>query len=131
MLKPTLTPPNCLIDLIECSPIVSLEYDRGLSEDNRATAEDDCHVGGRYTYDFILRVTGRAAGKGTVAPVCLITDTVFEKYVEVGSDLNNYGFWHVTEEGKTLVSNWLKWLKSEEKDIKEYRRLREKFGGSV
>lgn len=125
-------PADSLIELVQVGPIISIEYDHHASMGAKETAEEECHHGGRYYYDKWLNVVGAGFEFGGTSEVKVsITETVYGKYIEVGSDINAYGFWRVTVEGIELVKDWKKWLKSEEKDIKEYRRLRKKFRGTI
>ena len=125
-----LQPPQELIDLVKCGAIYSIEYDQELSEDNRLEAEADCR-GGHYEWDCLIHIKGRVTGKKLCEPdetQTTITESILKKYVEVNSDLNRWGFWQVTHEGRLLVELWLKYLKHEAKDLREYDRLKKKFG---
>jgi hypothetical protein len=124
-------PPQDLIDLVKCGVIWSIEYDQELSEDARAEAESACHHEGRFEWDCLIHIKGRVAGKQLCHPdetQTTITESILEKYVEVRSDANRWGFWQVTHEGRVLVELWLKYLKHEAKDLREYDRLKKKFG---
>jgi len=122
--RPMKQPAEDLIKLTKIGPITGLTYSREKSQHNKAVAEAESY-GGHFNYDCVIHA------KGYKVDGCHLTETTFLKYVEVGSDINDYGFWRVTAEGHALVSDWEKWLKQEEKDIKEYKRLKEKFGGRV
>jgi len=126
--RPKKQPPQDLIDLTKIGPIMALTYDREQSRHNKKEAESECY-GGHYTYECVFNITGYGVGEDHIET--FITETTMKNYVEVGGDINDYGFWRVTAEGHALVSDWEKWLKKEEKDIREYIRLKEKFGGRV
>ncbi len=126
--KPIVQPTEDLIALTKIGPIIALTYHREKSQDNKAEAESECY-GGHYTYECVFHIKGY--GVGGLHLETFINETTMKNYVEVGTDINDYGFWRVTEQGRTLVSDWEKWLKKEEKDIREYKRLKEKFGGRL
>lgn len=120
-------PTKDLIDLTKIGPIMAFTYDRDLSQNNKSEAE--CEAQGHYTYDCILRVRGYSKVDDLHVLDTFITETTFIKFVEIGTDINEYGFWRVTVEGHALVADWEKWLKKEDKDVREYKRLKKKFGG--
>lgn len=123
MEKPIVQPTEDLIALTKIGPITALTYQRDKSQNNKAEAESEAY--GHYTYDCVIHA------KGYKVDGTHITETTFIKFVEIGTDINHYGFWRVTKEGHALVTDWEKWLKKEDKDIREYKRLKEKFGGRL
>jgi hypothetical protein len=123
--KPKRQPSADLIDLVKVGPIRSLAYDRKKSQASKAEAESEAH--GHYDYDCSIQVQGLMVGD--VCTETTIFESTFLEFVEVGTDINEYGFWRVTVEGHALVSDWEKWMKAEAKDVREYKRLKEKFGG--
>ena len=123
--KPLVQPTEDLIALTKIGPIMAFTYDREKSRDNKNEAESEAH--GHYTYDCVLHVRGY--GVDGLHLETYITETTFIKFVEIGTDINEYGFWRVTKEGHAIVHDWGKWVNKEARDLKEYERLTRKFGG--
>lgn len=114
--RPEKQPTPDLLAIYAIGPIISMTFNRDATDESHAEAEDrNPHCS--FEYEAMIDLKGKN-GKCTVGEYSL-------KRIELHVDCD--GGWRLIHEWVKLCETWLKWLKSEERDLTTYRRLQKKF----
>ncbi len=116
--KATGQPSKDLLSIYAIGPILSMTYNKDATDESEAEAEDRAR-GCSFDYEVIIDLKGKT-GNCTIGEYAL-------KHVELCLDHNSYGCWGLKLKSMKLCENWLKWIKSEEKELATFRRLQKKF----
>lgn len=116
--RPEKQPSPDLLAIYAIGPILSMTYNKDATDNSRAEAEDR-YRGCSFEYEAMIDLLGHTG-------ICTIGENSL-KQVELHVDNNSYGCWGLNHESINLCGEWIKWLKSEEKELKTFRRLQKKF----
>ncbi len=114
-----------LLELAKMGSMVALEYNEDMTEEYREMARSESY-GDYYEWDMAIDVKSRSGD------VVTVPEWILDKHIERAHDHNDrYGLWKLTAEARKQVDEYNKWMAKEERDLKEYKRLQQKFGDMV
>lgn len=119
--KPTDIPSEDLLAIFAIGPIISMTFNKDATDESHAEAEHNSYGASHFDYEVMVDLVGKDGS-------CTVGETALEN-VELRPDINSYGCWNLTHTSKYCCEQWLKWLKSEDRDLATYRRLQKKFAG--
>jgi len=111
-------PSSDLLAIYAIGPILSMTFNKDATDESLAEAEDR-YRGCSFEYEAMTDLKGKTG-------VCTVGVNAL-KQIELHVDNNSYGCWSLNHESINRCGEWLTWLKSEERDLKTFRRLKKKF----
>jgi hypothetical protein len=112
-------PSRDLLAIYAIGPILSMTFNKDATDESLAEAEDRSH-GCSFEYEAMIDLVGKTGS-------CTIGEIALGEHVELHVDINSHGGWALKYTSNKCCVEWLKWLKSEERDLTTYRRLKKKF----
>ncbi len=116
--RPKIQPTSDMLAASAVGSISSMTYNKEATNENFDQAEYHSH-GGSFNYEAVIDLVG---DKGA----CSINESSLP-LIEFYCTDHSTGCWILNKESRDLCEEWLKWIKSEERELTTYRRLQKKF----
>lgn len=119
--RPESQPSKDLLDIYGIGAIMSMTFNKDATDENFAEAEHQHGYQSSFTYEMAFDLVGERGN-------CTVGENALD-YIQLHNNSEGSGGWRMKYATQKFCEEWLKWVKSEEKELKTYRRLQKKFQG--